>query len=307
MAFNVRGGLDFGGGVSLAKGSHTQAPGLYVTGGLRLSDTIGGSSGRGLFIDQTINASVGANAFGVDIRPTIVEAASGTHVDLIASLVLPAFTAGGASATRQTAFQVNGFTATSGTTDASAIRVGSAPSGATRNYALWVSTGDTRLDGPIVTEAANTTTALALVNQTATTSDVLALTLASDDAANGVDGDRVYMSFILDDDGQNQTEFVQLGGVAVDTGAGAEDGAFRVSCLDGSGPTMTDVFEIGFNTSGTFVMAFGAAVGTPVAAINFTNNEGTEDFTLDDSETTLNNQQVLGALINTLINLGLIS
>ena len=74
--------------------------------------------------------------------------------------------------------------------------------------------------------AAATTAALALKNATATQTSVLALSLASDDGANGVDADSVYINFILDDDAQTQTVYGALHCVAADTANASDDGDF---------------------------------------------------------------------------------
>ncbi len=81
--------------------------------------------------------------------------------------------------------------------------------------------------------AAATTAALALKNSTATQTSVLALSVASDDGANGVDADSVYINFILDDDAQTQTVYGALHCVATDVSNATDDGAFTLNLIAG--------------------------------------------------------------------------
>ena len=83
----------------------------------------------------------------------------------------------------------------------------------------------------ITDNAAATTAALALKNATAASTSVLALSLASDDAANGVDADSVYINFILDDDAQTQTVYGALHCIATDTANASDDGAFTFNMI----------------------------------------------------------------------------
>ena len=126
--------------------------------------------------------------------------------------------------------------------------------------------------------AAATTAGLTLVNATATQSSVRALDLQMDDGANGVDNDTVYLSYTAGDDSQVQVEIARVHGVFTDV-SGSADGAVRLSAQ--AAGTMTDVMEIGYNTAGTFVMAFGDAVGTPVIQQAWTTTNGATDRSID--------------------------
>lgn len=327
MSFKATKGINFGGGVSLNRHQATESSGLYMRGGgLNLLSTgphaIGGaadsfnqlvlqgtftpaaSGGSAFRVTTTLVGGSGETLHALQLTPTMQEFSSGTHSVLSALRIRPTITAGGANTTDALGISLGTFAVASGTTNSAGIKI-DAPTGATNNYALWIATGESRIDGAIVTTAATTTPALTLSNVTAG-ADWLGLAISGGTAVDGADNDLVKIAFQLYEDGTpTLTDVAEISGVLTDASTADVDGAIRLSALDAG--TMTDVMQIGFNTSGTFVMAFGAAVGTPVAAINFTNNEATEDFTLDDAETTANNQQVLGALINTLINLGLIS
>lgn len=92
------------------------------------------SGGAAVQLLGTLNAPVDGDLHGMDIIPTLAEAASGTHT-LFTSLRVraPTISAGGASLT-----------------NAAALYVQSAPTAATNNYALWIDAGTTRLDGVLL-------------------------------------------------------------------------------------------------------------------------------------------------------------
>lgn len=108
---------------------------------LRLSGDAGASVAVAFRIISTLNPDAGANAFGVDFSPTIVEAGSGTHGIIAALNVAPIITAGGANVTDLVGIDVATFAAAATTTRATGLRV-AAPTGATTNYAINVTSGD---------------------------------------------------------------------------------------------------------------------------------------------------------------------
>lgn len=105
-----------------------------ATGGLTLADTLTISAGQTVGTALTHAPGVGVNGVLVNLGGTLTEAASGTHARMMGlSITAPTLsTAGGAT-----------------TTDASSVYISGAPSGATRNYGLWIDSGWTRFDGPL--------------------------------------------------------------------------------------------------------------------------------------------------------------
>ena len=72
------------------------------------------------------------------------------------------------------------------------------------------------------------------------------------DNATRADGDEIYVSFNLDDDGGNTHEFARITAEAVDVSNGSEDGQFRFGVSVAG--TMTDVFTINSSTGGATSM-----------------------------------------------------
>ena len=72
------------------------------------------------------------------------------------------------------------------------------------------------------------------------------------DNATRADGDEIYVSFNLDDDGGNTHEFARITAEAVDVSNGSEDGQFRFGVTVAG--TMTDVFTINSSTGGATSM-----------------------------------------------------
>ena len=105
---------------------------LHLLGG---SLTASAGSGTGVKINSAITGAANANVVGLWVTPTLIEAGSGTHADLIGALFsAPTVTDAAASTTR-----------------ASTVFIGGAPSasGAT-NFALYVSGGQSGLpDGSV--------------------------------------------------------------------------------------------------------------------------------------------------------------
>ena len=68
------------------------------------------------------------------------------------------------------------------------------------------------------------------------------------------DGDEVYVSFMMDDDGGNSHEFARITAEAVDVSNGSEDGQLRFGVSVGG--TMTDVFKVDTTTGGATAITF---------------------------------------------------
>lgn len=118
-----------------------------------------GATTDAMRINSTITAGAGISAGLLRLNGTLVEAASGDHTILAALDVAPSITAGVATATDVAGIRVQAITAQSGTTNASGIKVDAAPTGATNNYALWVTGGNIRVaDGAVIGQAAGLTT-----------------------------------------------------------------------------------------------------------------------------------------------------
>ncbi len=84
-------------------------------------------------VKSTYVAAVNGDAYGLNCKPTFTKAASGTHAFFVGALMEPP-TIGGGAATVSTA---------------TTLYVAGAPTGATNNYALWVSAGTSRIDSKL--------------------------------------------------------------------------------------------------------------------------------------------------------------
>jgi hypothetical protein len=74
------------------------------------------------------------------------------------------------------------------------------------------------------------------------------------DNSTRADGDEIYVSFLMDDDGGNSHEFARITAEAVDVSNGSEDGQLRFGISVGG--TMTDVFQINASTGGATSITF---------------------------------------------------
>ena len=101
--------------------------------------------------------------------------------------------------------------------------------------------------------------AIDIRNNEGNTVPALVATNITDNAANKVaefrglnatraDGDEIYMSFVLADDGGGAHEFARITAEAVDVTDGSEDGQLRFGVSVGG--NITDVFEINSSTAG---------------------------------------------------------
>jgi hypothetical protein len=93
---------------------------------------------------------------------------------------------------------------------------------------------------------------LTLENTTDGTSNQVLL--LQGDNATRADGDEIYISFNLDDDGGNSHEFARITGEAVDVSNGSEDGQLRFGVSVAG--TMTDVFTINSSIAGATSISY---------------------------------------------------
>ena len=102
-----------------------------------------------------------------------------------------------------------------------------------------------RGDGAFILQVAGLP--LTIENSTnATSNQVL---LLRGDNTSRADNDEIYISFNLDDDGGNSTEFARISAVAVDVTNGQEDGKLVFSVAKSNG-SLSDVFTIDSSTGG---------------------------------------------------------
>lgn len=101
-----------------------------------------GNTGIGLDLQGTITLAAGESGFGVELQPIFVESAgAGTHGIIAALRVLTRVTAGTGNVTDFVGIDIRAGTAQLTTTNATGLRV-AAPTGATNNYAINVTSGD---------------------------------------------------------------------------------------------------------------------------------------------------------------------
>ena len=107
--------------------------------------------------------------------------------------------------------------------------------------------------------------AIDIRNNEGNTVPALVATNITDDAKNKVaefrglnatraDGDEIYMSFVLADDGGGAHEFARITAEAVDVTDGSEDGQLRFGVSVGG--NITDVFEINSSTAGASSISY---------------------------------------------------
>jgi hypothetical protein len=72
------------------------------------------------------------------------------------------------------------------------------------------------------------------------------------DNSTRADGDEIYISFKLDDDGGNETEFARITAEANDVSNGSEDGEIRFSVMKAG--TLTEVWNLNSSISGATSM-----------------------------------------------------
>lgn len=123
-----------------------------------------GTVTRGLALTSTLTPFAAAgDIIGLYLAPTLVEFSSGVHALIAGLQIAPTITAGAATVTTLAALATGALTAQTGTTNAAAIYVSAAPTGATNNYPLWVDAGASRFDGGFDLSAGAQTVSLANV------------------------------------------------------------------------------------------------------------------------------------------------
>ena len=116
------------------KGSYTPAAGLAV----------------GMYQQTTINGIAGSSIVGSYFVPTIVEAGSGNHGVINICRYEGTITPGAGTCTNLAVVEVVNIAAGSGTTNATTLKVTGESSGASNNYALWVTSGKSRFGGNLM-------------------------------------------------------------------------------------------------------------------------------------------------------------
>src|SRR5205823_1398156 len=107
----------------------------------------GGGYLLGTDIGGTLTGAANDVIEGLRIETNLAEAGGGTHPIIAGLRVVPSIAHGAASTADAAGIYVDGsFTAGPGTTNASAIKIASAPTGASNNYALWAEGGSFRFD-----------------------------------------------------------------------------------------------------------------------------------------------------------------
>ena len=99
-------------------------------------------------------------------------------------------------------------------------------------------------------DTAAATTPLRVENATNNASNSV-LELVGDNSTRA-DGDEIYISFKLDDDGGNETEFARITAEANDVSNGSEDGEIRFSVMKAG--TLTEVWNLNSSISGATSM-----------------------------------------------------
>jgi hypothetical protein len=137
--------------VASAAGPHAFGTATSALRAINVGGSFTGASGA--TIGTTFTHSLTGNAndvvYGVQITPSITEAASGTHAIIAGLVVGPTFVNGAATATKAAGGFFSTIAAPTGTVSAASLYVAGAATGATNNYALWVDAGETRLDGAV--------------------------------------------------------------------------------------------------------------------------------------------------------------
>lgn len=97
----------------------------------------GQSFARVLQIDATATANADSGSLvGIYLNPALTERGAGTHGLLAGMYVAPTVVAGAATTTNFSGIYIDAIVAQSGTTNAAALTIGAAPTGATTNYGI---------------------------------------------------------------------------------------------------------------------------------------------------------------------------
>ena len=111
--------------------------------------TNAGAHNRAVDITTSVTGATGGwEIYGLRVAPTLIEAASDIHANIIGLLVAPVITAGAGTTTVASAVKIAALAAATGTTTAVGLLV-SAPTGATNLATIWADSGNVRFDGSI--------------------------------------------------------------------------------------------------------------------------------------------------------------
>lgn len=139
-------------------GPHAVGVGTNTSVQFRIGGTFNGAaSAQGLSIESTLAPAANNDAYALPLTAAINEASSGTHSILAGLYGAVTFTNGTATATDVAQIYAKNFTAPTGTTTASTVKIVGAPTGATNNYALHVTAGTVKNDGRLVQALTNPT------------------------------------------------------------------------------------------------------------------------------------------------------
>jgi len=131
-------------------GPHAIGGSVYTGSSLYLTGTFAGSgaAARGLQVDQVISPSANIDGSGLHVNPSFTEASTGTH-SLLSGIyaTIQNINAASANVSAAASIYAEPFTANAGVGNAATVRINGAPSGATNNYALYVSSGEVNTEG----------------------------------------------------------------------------------------------------------------------------------------------------------------
>ena len=163
IAFGPTGTFTFNGvGPNAIGGATDGNTQLYIHGSFT-----GSGPTQGIDMGSTLNGVAGGDIYGFILNPVLVEAGSGTHSTLIGLKVNPSITNGAATTTDAIGIDIVTFAAATGTTNATGLRV-AAPTGATNNYAINVTSGNSVFQSVFSGTAPNTSATLAIARNSAT-------------------------------------------------------------------------------------------------------------------------------------------
>jgi len=130
-------------------GPHAIGAGTIATTQLLLAGTFSGGR-RSVDITSTLTPAAGNTAYTLGVEGTLTVAGSGDNVEMAGLLVAPGFTSGVGITSAAFGAVMYNFAAPTGTVNAATLKLVAAPTGATNNYALWVTSGLTKLDGGLI-------------------------------------------------------------------------------------------------------------------------------------------------------------
>lgn len=150
-ALQVAGAAAVSGALTLSQ-AHSHALGTTSASDTQLN--LGGAATSlriGIRMSSTLTPATGQPVFGIFVNPAVTTSSSGTH-SLVAGLhfTFGTLTSGGATVTDIAGANFVGFSSFAAGT-AATVRISSAPTGGTTNWALDIIAGQTRLPGASVT------------------------------------------------------------------------------------------------------------------------------------------------------------